>query len=211
MMSYWNIFPSGCTVITVNGVPLIQAPSNIGLEKEDEESQTKYVYDVYWYEEEESEDLVQEQEYREAREQDYSSNDEEHPDNDYPDEDSGSDYNHYGDNDDTRDMLEEFEAHRIRDSDDESESDSLPDWAEDLSWSDPRATNTYDVIHLYIRYLYFDNNTYHGFDFKLQVSLSVCRNPSVGCIRVKSDGLRIHRVSHSNPAVISTSEQKGGK
>ena len=110
-------------MITVNGVPFIQAPSNIGLEEEDEGSETKYVYDVYWFDEEKTgkEDVLVDEEYREVRDDDCSSNDEDNPDNEYPDEED-HDYNYYGDYDETREMIREFESHGLR------ESDSDDDW-----------------------------------------------------------------------------------
>lgn len=109
------------TVITVNGVPFIQAPSNIGLDDEDQESKTKYVYDVYWFAEESAgkEDVLVDEEYREVRDDEYSSNDEEHPDNEYPDSDY--EYHGYGDYDETHEMIREFESHRLRDSDSDEE------------------------------------------------------------------------------------------
>ena len=112
--------------MTVNGVPFIQAPSNIGLEEEDEDCKTKYVYDVYWFDEETPDlnKVLTEEQYREVRDDDYSSNDEDNPANDYPDEED-PDYNYYGDYDETQEMLREFETHCIHDSDSDSEA-----WAE---------------------------------------------------------------------------------
>lgn len=117
------------SVITVNGVPFIQAPSNIGLDDEDRESSVKYVYDVYWYDEDDQEkgDVLVDEEYREVRDDDYSSNDEQNPDNEYPASDSDNEYSAYADYDETHEMIREFESHRLRDSDSDEEWAALDD------------------------------------------------------------------------------------
>lgn len=86
------------------------------------------MYDVYWFDEDEpgKEELLADEEYREVRDEECSSNDEDHPQNDYPDEED-NDYSHYGDYDETHEMIREFESHGLRDSDSDEEWARLED------------------------------------------------------------------------------------
>ena len=133
------------SVITCNGVPLIAAPSNIGLDGPDEDVNEKYVYDVYLYEEaeeKEQEEVFVGEAFQEVRDDDYSSNDEDNPDNDYPDDDEYdfNEYDYYRDyeDDETKQMMKEFEKNCLDperlagDSDDEyGQSQSDESWARD--------------------------------------------------------------------------------
>ena len=116
-------------VVSCNGVPLIPAPANGTNDDEDEDG--KYIYDVYWYGGgggTEEEGLVQETINHEYRENEFSSEDEEHPDNDYPDDQSPrparelDDYS-YGYDSETREMMREFERNCLGTSSSEEECD----------------------------------------------------------------------------------------
>ena len=90
------------------------------------------MYDVFWYDGP-AEGLVYETyqgDGEEAKEDDYSSNDEDNPKNDYPD-DADHDYNEFDyyrewEDDETREMFGEFEKHCLRSrdvSDDDTDDD----------------------------------------------------------------------------------------
>lgn len=120
---------------------MIPAPANGANDDEDEDG--KYIYDVYWYggdDGTEEEGLVQETVNDEYRENEFSSEDEDHPDNDYPEEQDLhaardlyaardphaardlDDYS-YGYDSETREMMREFERNCLGTSSEEEECD----------------------------------------------------------------------------------------
>jgi hypothetical protein len=107
-------FPKIKEVISCNGVPLIANTDKVE-EAEEEES---YVYDVYLYEPENEDEELALETYREENDQEYSSNDEDHPYNDYPDEDEhdfgDTDFYRTWEDDGCREMMQEFERNRIQ-------------------------------------------------------------------------------------------------
>lgn len=132
-------FPKTNEVVTVNGTRLISAPSNLNPladdgKDSDDEGKDKYIYDIYC---DDGSDHGNEQVllhdvdmgYREVYDEENDSNDEENEANEYPDEDSDHyrEYDQYRDDwldDETRDMLDQFDRYNLpADGDEESGSE----------------------------------------------------------------------------------------
>ncbi|KAI1285468.1 hypothetical protein HDE_11973 [Halotydeus destructor] len=117
-------FPKHKETVICNGLPLI--PSTEQVDDDEEDDSKGYMFDVYLYDPQEDEELVVETDYRDPEEDEYSSNDEDHPYNEYPDEDENhyqnTDFYRDWEDDDCRDMMKDFEKHCLKpDSDAESD------------------------------------------------------------------------------------------
>ena len=133
---YRQQLPKAKETVTLNGTKLISLPSNLNpfnRDESDEDDSGNYVYDVYC---DDGSDHGNEQvllhdvdmNYREVYDEENDSNDEDHEANQYPDDEdadspvSPSDSEEEWLDDDTRDMLKDFEKHTLRiDSSDESD------------------------------------------------------------------------------------------
>lgn len=137
-----DIFLFFFSVVTLNGTRLVSAPSNLdpyaGDENDsDDESKCNYVYDVYC---DDGSDHGNEQVllhdvdmgYREVFDEENDSNDEENEANEYPEEDDDhyKEYDYYRDwvDDETRDILNDFERYTLNTGEEKDESDEDEDY-----------------------------------------------------------------------------------